>query len=94
MNLGLIDVEGGMLYNLYSMVGKGQWTKQPTHRSARAALQKMGKREGGYEILAACRSFSLASSTFMRERRMVMIASNANGRIRYMIFSIAMQESG
>ncbi len=44
MNLGLIDVEGGMLYNLYSMVGKGQWTKQPTHRSARAALQKMGEK--------------------------------------------------
>ena len=42
----------------------------------------------------AARSFSFASSTFIRERMKVMMASRANGITRYMIFSILMQESG
>ena len=42
----------------------------------------------------AARSFSFASSTFIRERMKVMMASRANGITRYMIFSIEMQDSG
>ena len=42
----------------------------------------------------ASHSFSFASSTFIRERMKVMMASRANGITRYMIFSIEMQDSG
>ena len=94
MNLGLIDVEGGCFIIYIPWLGRGNGQSSPRTEVRGLLCRKWGKREGGYEILAACRSFSLVSSTFMRERRMVMIASNANGRIRYMIFSIAMQESG
>ena len=95
MNLGLIDVEGGDALQFIFHGWEGAMDKAAhAQKCAGCFAENGGGREGGYEILAACRSFSLTSSTFMRERRMVMIASNANGRIRYMIFSIAMQESG
>ena len=47
-----------------------------------------------YQFFISARILSLASSTFMRERIKVMMASSTKGITRYMSFSILMQDSG
>ena len=52
------------------------------------------KENSEYQFFISARILSLASSTFMRERIKVMMASSTKGITRYMSFSILMQESG
>ena len=52
------------------------------------------KENSEYQFFISARILSLASSTFMRERIKVMMASSTKGITRYMSFSILMQDSG
>ena len=52
------------------------------------------KENSEYQFFILARILSLASSTFMRERIKVMMASSTKGITRYMSFSILMQDSG
>ena len=52
------------------------------------------KENSEYQFFISARILSLASSTFMRERIKVMMASSTKEITRYMSFSILMQDSG
>ena len=63
-------------------------------RAQIARARYFEKENSEYQFFISARILSLASSTFMRERIKVMMASSTKGITRYMSFSILMQDSG
>ena len=92
--------EKGVLYGSGNIIGYDRVDGTYVINEEQAATVRRifgaagGKENGEYQWFSSVRSFSLASSTFIRERIKVMMASNTNGMMRYMILSILMQESG
>ena len=75
-----------------ALIEQKHYTEKGLPPADAEALFEKENRE--YQFFISARILSLASSTFMRERIKVMMASSTKGITRYMSFSILMQESG